>query len=122
MDATQVRTWLEAYRRAWEGRDPEAAAPLFDPRATYQWGPFEEPLRGRGAIRDRWAQATSEQQDVRFGSEVLAVTEDRALARRWCSLDSAGRRVRLEGVFDFTLTEGGECSRFREWWNVLEGT
>ena len=57
--------WLAAYGRAWEGRDPDAAAALFSPDALYAWGPYDE-IRGREAIGERWAQATADQRDVRF--------------------------------------------------------
>jgi hypothetical protein len=43
-----VRSWLEAYRRAWEERDADAAAALFDERATYRSNIFETPYEGRG--------------------------------------------------------------------------
>jgi uncharacterized protein (TIGR02246 family) len=100
--AAQIESWLDAYGRAWEARDPEAAARLFTPDATYQWGPFEEPLPGRDAIRQRWAQATEAQKEVRFNYEVLASTEERVIAWWRVSLlrPGEGKRVRLDGIFE----------------------
>jgi hypothetical protein len=40
MDLT---TWLEAYRRAWEDRDADAAAALFAEGSTYRSNIFEDP-------------------------------------------------------------------------------
>lgn len=117
-----VDSWLDAYGSAWENRAPDAAALLFATDATYQWGPFEEPLRGRDEIRRRWAQATQAQRDVSFDYEVLASTEDRHIARWQVSYlrPQERKRMRLDGIFDFSLDERGECVRFREWWNGEE--
>jgi hypothetical protein len=40
-------------------RDRRSLAELFSADALYAWGPFEE-LRGRNAIRGRWAAATAD--------------------------------------------------------------
>lgn len=95
---------------------------LFTEGATYQWGPFEEPLRGREAIRARWTDAVGAQAEVSFGHEPLAVTEAWGLARWWVSfaVPAAGLRVRLEGIFQIALDDDGLCSEFREWWNAEE--
>ena len=61
MDA---KKWMETYAKAWEKRDPELAASLFTEEATYQEDPFDEPLRGRGAIREYWEAATGFHRDV----------------------------------------------------------
>ena len=112
-----AQQWLSAYRRAWEERDPDAAAALFTEDGSYAWGPFEEPIRGRRVIWERWAEVTRHQRDVHFGSEMLGVVEAGAVARWWCSFAVADVLVELEGIFLIALTEDGECREFREWWN-----
>jgi hypothetical protein len=122
LTAEDLSAWLDAYGRAWETRDPDAAAALFTDEATYQWGPFEEPLRGRDEIRKRWAEATSTQDAVSFGCEPMAVTDDHGIARWWVSfvLPAERSRVRIEGIFAIALDAGGRCREFREWWNAQE--
>lgn len=117
MEPETFTRWLGDYGRAWETRDPDAAAELFVPDATYQWGPHELPLQGREQIRARWAQATGSQRDVLFGFEPLAVTKERGIARWWVSFTRDDRRVRLEGIFDISLTSDDLCTSLREWWN-----
>ena len=112
-----ARQWLGAYRRAWEERDPDAAARLFTEDGSYAWGPFEEPMRGRRVIWERWADVTRHQRDVHFGSEMLGVVEAGAVARWRCSFAMNDVRVELEGIFLIALTADGECREFREWWN-----
>ncbi len=122
MTAAHLSSWLDAYGNAWETRDEDAAARLFTDQATYQWGPFEEPLRGRDAIRERWASAVAAQDDIAFSYETLAVADDQGIARWWVSfiVPAAEMRVRLEGIFVIALDADGRCYAFREWWNADE--
>jgi len=46
MTEEMVRSWLDAYGRAWETRDPEAVVRLFTEDGTYQETPFVEPMAG----------------------------------------------------------------------------
>ena len=116
-----LNAWLNAYGKAWENQDPDAAAALFTEDGTYAWGPFAEPITGQPAIRRAWETATQKNQaGIAFGYEPLAMTEDgRYIARWWSSMESVqtGQSVRMEGIFLITLAESGRCRVFREWWN-----
>jgi ketosteroid isomerase-like protein len=119
----ELDRWLSAYGAAWERRDLAAFAALFSAEATYQWGPFSHPLRGREEIRARAEQAVSLQEDVRFGHEPLTVTADgRGIAHWWVSYRVPARHIREEndGIFIVSLTADGLCSEFREWWNARQ--
>jgi len=121
VDQERLSRWLDAYGRAWENQNPDAAAALFTEQGTYAWGPFAAPLRGKEAIRRAWQVATqSNQAGIEFGYETLAVTKDnRGVARWWASMKSVqtSQSVRMEGIFLITLNEEDLCSEFREWWN-----
>jgi uncharacterized protein (TIGR02246 family) len=120
MDAGRVEDWLDRYGRAWEARDPDAAAALFTEDATYRETPFAEPLRGAAGVRDYWAGVTELQEDVRFGYELLAVTGDLAIAL-WTSAFSrapGGERAELDGVFVLRFGDDGLCRELREWWHA----
>jgi len=114
---------MEAYGRAYEARDPDAAAALFSDDATYQWGPFGELLRGPDEIRAKWASAVGDERETvfRFDYEVLAVSEELGIARWLSSVDvpGEGRRLLYDGVFAVALRDG-RCTEFREWWNSSE--
>jgi len=114
--------WLDAYGKAWEERDAEAAAALFTEDAVYQWGPFGRKLRGRIMIREAWAEALEDQQNVSFGYEVLSAGARRGMVRWWASADHPGRKVRerAEGIFRLAFDENGLCRSFEEWWNSAE--
>jgi hypothetical protein len=116
------RAWLEAYGRAWEGRDPGAAAGLFAEEATYQETPFDAPLRGRDAIRGYWAEVPRSQEAIRFGFDVAAVSGESGIALWRASFTRvpSGRRVDLDGVLLATFGADGLCESFREWWHRRE--
>lgn len=123
MDRLKLEGWLGRYGRAWEGRDPKAAAALFEETAEYYETPFEPPFRGRDEIRRYWRGATNSQRDISFSHEVLSVTASTGVAR-WkadFSRIPTGQRVRLDGVFVLTFNEAGLCIVLREWWHSDPG-
>ena len=96
MTLETFRSWLEAYGRAWEARDSEAAASLYTDEATYQITPFLEPMRGRASLRDYWAHVAATEMQIQFEFEILAVQKD------------------------FSLDASGRCHKLREWWQKRE--
>jgi uncharacterized protein (TIGR02246 family) len=119
MNESFFRQWIEAYGRAWESRDPEAAAELYTYDGTYQVTPFLEPLRGRQAIRDYWTEVTRTEKEITFGYEILAVTEQFGIARWHASFlrTPPDLNTRLDGIFVITLSAEGKCTSLREWWH-----
>jgi len=117
-----VKSWLDAYGRAWETRNPHAAVALFAEGATYQETPFDAPLRGRDAIFDYWAAVPRLQDRVQFDHEVLAVIEDVAIAhwRATFVRIPSGTRVGLDAILTVRLDAENRCQVFREWWHRLE--
>jgi ketosteroid isomerase-like protein len=116
--ALDVDAWLAAYGAAWEAHDGAAAAALFTEDATYEWGPFDEPLVGRDAIRERWQAATEDQGTVRFGAQQIGRDGQRAFVRWQVSMhapDSASP-VELDGIFVLDFAADGLCERLQEWW------
>jgi hypothetical protein len=119
----ELDAWLDFYGRAWERRDVDAFVSCFADDAAYHWGPFGAPLRGHDEIHARADRAISQQSDVAFEHDPLAVTpDDRGIA--WWgvtfAVPAAGIRTRIEGIFIVTLDDDGRCTEFREWWNERE--
>ena len=119
MESKTFKSWLEAYGRAWIGRDPQAAAHLFTEDGAYQVTPFVEPMRGRSAIFDYWVHVTETERNIQFGHEILAVTEDAGIARWWARflILPQGLPTKLDGIFVITLDSEGRCKTLREWWH-----
>ena len=119
MEPDTFKAWLEAYGAAWEGRDPDGSAKLFEEDGTYQVTPFVEPMRGRESILEYWRQVAGTQEDIRFGYEILAVNAEVGIARWWASFVRVppGLDTRLDGIFVIRLSKRGKCSSLREWWH-----
>ena len=49
-DRATVRRWLAGYEAAWPSPGTKRLAALFTGDATYLKSPYEQPLRGLGAI------------------------------------------------------------------------
>jgi hypothetical protein len=116
----EIGTWLDAYGRAWEERDPVAIAGLFTEDASYYMrpSPFAGSLKGREAIVDYWRWSTSGTTEVSFEYEVLAVAGETGAARwsAWIREDETIQRV--DGIFVVALSAGNRCHELREWWNT----
>jgi hypothetical protein len=116
----ELDRWLDVYGRAWERLEIDAFTECFAEEAFYYWGPWAEPLRGHEEIRAATERAISQQEEVRFGHESLAITPDgRGLARWWVSIKVNGEDTieENEGIFLVTLNADGKCTEFREWFN-----
>ncbi len=119
MDQAKFTDWLDAYKRAWETRDQEAAANLFTANATYHETPFDEPARGREGILDCWSVVTRTQEAIEFSYEVIATTEAGGIAHWRSEFTSLPSRsaIALDGIFLVKLDADGKCTEFREWWH-----
>jgi hypothetical protein len=114
--------WLGAYKRAWEDRDPVAAADLFTADAAYHETPFDEPSRGRDGIFEYWSDVPRTQRGISFSYEILATTENGGVAHWRASFLRlpADDPVELDGIFLVKLDADGRCTEFREWWHKQE--
>ena len=76
MDRTTFDRWLDAYKRAWEDRDPEAAADLFTGGCELPGDPFSEPSgEGDGELPGLLVRRDALPEGHRVYYEILATTE-----------------------------------------------
>jgi ketosteroid isomerase-like protein len=108
---------LERYKSARERRDVESAIALFAEEAEYRPGPFEEPLRGRNAIREWWNARAAAEVNVEFDAERVWVAGDTVLAsfHGAHTLRRSAERVRSRGFLTFELDGRGAVTRLKEW-------
>ena len=119
MDQSGLNSWLERYGEAWKKRNPKSAAELFSEDGTYQVTPFEEPMRGRAAIFEYWSHVAKTEQNIDFGFEILAATQEMGVARWWASfvIVPQALHTKLDGIFLIRLDAEGRCTSLREWWH-----
>jgi len=118
-----VLEWIEAYGRAWETRDADAAAELFTPDAVYRDVPLGPPHLGQDGVRSYWANVTStqDQVQVRFGDPIVAADGRRAAVEWWVTMLNAQAEVTLTGVLVLRFAPDGRCEELREAWHFEAG-
>jgi ketosteroid isomerase-like protein len=116
-----VRSWLEAYRRAWEAKDADAAAALFDEDATYRSNIFQAPHEGRDGVRRYWQDVTRSQEDVRVRIGEPFGNGDRVAAEFWTTMRVDGEDVTLPGCLLLHFGDDGLCVTLHEYWHFEPG-
>ena len=114
--------WIEGYRRAWEERDPQAAAALFTPDASYRSSPFREPPHfGQEGVVEYWAGATSTQENVQVEMGEPLVDGNHAVVEWWTRMRNGGEEITLVGCLLLRFAPDGRCEDLREYWNFESG-
>jgi len=113
--------WIEGYRRAWVGRDPQAAAALFTEDASYRSSPFVEPNLGQEGVVAYWTGATSTQADVEVEMGEPLVDGDHAAVEWWTRMRADGDEITLVGCLLLRFAPDGRCEDLREYWNYESG-
>lgn len=113
--------WIEGYRVAWEGRDPDAAADLFTPDATYRSNIVEPVHQGREGVRAYWEAVTASQSDVQVQMGRPFLDGARVTVEFWTTMKVDGEAVTLPGCLLLDFTDQWLCRRLREYWHFLPG-
>ncbi|HEX6331310.1 MAG TPA: nuclear transport factor 2 family protein [Actinomycetota bacterium] len=116
-----IGTWLEAYRRAWEDKDAEAAAALFDGKSTYRSNIFEAPYEGPDGVRLYWHDVTRSQADVRVRMGRPYVDGNRVAAEFWTTMLVDGAETTLPGCLLLHFGDNGLCVSLHEYWHFQPG-
>jgi hypothetical protein len=118
---TDIGTWVEAYRQAWEECDAAEAASLFTEDATYRSNIFEEPHVGHNGIAAYWNSVTATQRDisVRMGRPI--VDGNRVSVEFWTTMNNEGADVTLPGCLLLDFADDGRCRRLHEYYEFATG-
>jgi ketosteroid isomerase-like protein len=108
---------LEAYKRAWEKRDVEAAMELYTADAEHRDHPFRDPFVGELAIRGMWNDIALNEAHVEFDAERIWVSGSTVLASWHAAYTDRTNadRVRLRGFLTMELDDERKVRRLREW-------
>jgi SnoaL-like domain len=113
-----VATWLDRYIVAWRSNDRADILALFAPEATYSYGPYRDPIRGREAIADSWLSGPDESDSWEADYRALAVNGDLAVVHgrsRYFESDRARLRTEYDNIFVIRFDAAGRCVEFAEW-------
>jgi hypothetical protein len=114
-----VQEWIDAYGRAWEERDADAAAAIFTDDAIYRDNPLGPPHTGRDGVHAYWANVTSTQDavKVRWGAPIVAADQRKAAVEWWVTMLNGGAEVTLTGILFLRFAADGRCEELREAWH-----
>jgi len=118
----KVEAWLEGYKMAWETLDPDKAAELFTSDATYQEDPYSDPFLGQKGIHEYWTRVTSNQRNVDFSFEVLAVSGNTGIAHWHSEFKTVEPEtsIILDGIFVLEFSSDRLCQSLKEWWHFKQ--
>jgi ketosteroid isomerase-like protein len=108
---------LDAYKRAWEGRDVDAVMDLYAADAEHRDHPFRDAIVGHGAIRAMWNDIAANEVDIEFDAEGIWVSGATVLASWHAAYTDRTNadRVRMRGFLTMELDDARRITRLREW-------
>lgn len=112
-----AQSLLEAWKRAWERRDVDAALALFREDAEMRPDPFAEPVAGENGIRAWWNELMAANVHLELDAERSWVSGRTVLAA-WHGARTVRRtadRVRIRGFLVLDLDDEGRIARLRGW-------
>jgi hypothetical protein len=113
--AERFEEWVCAYEAAWRTAGTAALSDLLTADATYQAGPFDDPIVGLDAIARFWeAEREGPNEAFKLSWELITAQNDTAVARAQVIYDGPPSRI-YRDLWIITLTTDGHCSRFEEW-------
>lgn len=117
MTRDQFHTWLTELGKAWENRDPHAAAALFAEDVEYYESPFSEVCANWDEVLKLWLVVPDNQEDVEFEHEVVMVSGELGLAHWNVSRTKipGNEREHIDGVFLVSLNDALLCTFFKQW-------
>ncbi|MDP2860787.1 MAG: nuclear transport factor 2 family protein [bacterium] len=117
MNRKKFQHWLEKLGKAWSGLNPEAAAHLFSKDVEYYESATKSPCESWDNVSDLWKIISTNQKDVAFDFDILAVSKNICVAnwRVKRVLLPQNTKQKIDGIFVFKLDEDGLCNYFKQW-------
>jgi ketosteroid isomerase-like protein len=113
--AERLQAWVRELADAWRECDADAAVGLFTEDAVYRALPFDEPLRGREAIRSYLTESMRELDDVRVWFGEPAPTGAWTTVEWWVSVQYGDEPATTAGASLFRLADDGRCMELHEY-------
>lgn len=108
---------LEIYGKAWETKDPELVATIFNEDATYN-DPREKENIGLAAIKEYWNyKVIGEQDDIHFNLKNVWVAGDTVIAEWHATFKDTKRNLLIDmDEVAILTTENGKFNSLREYY------
>jgi hypothetical protein len=116
MTHADVQAWLDRYIDAWRRNERQPILDLFSENATYSYGPYGEPLRGRAAIADDWLANPDAPGSWSAEYRPIAVDGDTAISNgrsRYFEEDEKTLRTEYDNIFVIRFDPKRPCPGIR---------
>jgi SnoaL-like domain len=111
----QVKSWVEAYEKAWRSPGTAALNGLFTETATYQHSPYERTLEGLPAIKEMWdAERDGPDEAFTMSSRIVAVDGNTAVVRVEVVYGEPPRQE-YRDLWVIRFAPDGRCASYEEW-------
>ena len=118
MTHADVQRWLDAYVDAWRRNERQPILDLFSEGATYAYGPYRTPIRGREAIADNWLEDPDAPDAWSATYTPIAVDGSTAVVHgrsQYFQDDRSKLRTEYDNIFVIRYDPDGRASEFTEW-------
>ncbi len=113
--AEQLLAWVDRYEQAWRTAGTEGLGGLFTDEAEYLVTPYDEPVRGLGAIRQFWDEDRDGPDEVfTMSAEVVACSGSTGVARVVVLYGDPLAQEYLD-LWVVRFAADGRAERFEEW-------
>lgn len=117
MDIQQFKDWLNKLEKAWMDLDPKNAANLFSKDVEYYESALKAPCQSWDEVYDLWNAIPTNQKDVAFNYDVLAISENLCVVNWRVERTQLPQftNQKIDGIFVFKLNKDGLCNYFKQW-------
>jgi uncharacterized protein (TIGR02246 family) len=122
MDEDAFKKWFAAYGNAWTTRSVDAWANLVTEDCLWLTAPFDEPLKGRSALRQAAVYWVANFKDIEYTFDLVAVSGSIGVAHThgiYTDLEQPGeKRLEVDTIAVAKLNDNGLCQDYRHWWKL----
>jgi uncharacterized protein (TIGR02246 family) len=115
-DASTVRAWMDAYRRAWETNALDDIRSLFTEDAVYRGRPGTPAWTGHDEIVKGWLEHADEPGSTTFAWETLARDGDLAVVRCVTAYPDGPKKGTYDNMWVIEFAPDGRAEEFTDWW------
>jgi hypothetical protein len=120
MDIQQFQDWLNKLGNAWVDLDPQNAVNLFSKDVEYYESALKVPCQNWDKVFDLWKVIPTNQKDVIFDYDVLAISGNLCIANWRVTRTQLPQLTsqKIDGIFVFKLNNDALCNYFKQWRTV----
>lgn len=116
------KKWIDNFMNAWKDKNVEGVMKTISKDCKYFETVFDEPCSNIDEIKKLWEVVPKNQKDIEYDYEIILEDKNFCIVNFTIkrTLVPAGVIQDIDGVFQISLDENGQCSFFKQWRSVKE--